>query len=109
MERKHSATRDSIIRQFWFLVPWLWCKHPEVEHTAHALARLVEDETDVSAWQCLAAMTLEDPSLHLEVLYRLRRLDPDDDSNNARIRYYESKPTGLDGIRDADYRARVLS
>jgi hypothetical protein len=83
---------DYLIQQFLFLTPWIWGKQPEMDHTIQALARLAEDETDVEALGCLAAMSLEEPVLHLEILHRIHRLSPQDEKVLARIRYYESTP-----------------
>jgi len=89
MASKHPLFFDPFLRQISYL-PWIWSKELETEHTSLALHRLSVDPCNTEAWKVLAAMTLEDPSLHLEILFRIRRIDPDDQNNETRIKAYLS-------------------
>ena len=89
MASKHPLLCDPLLRQISYL-PWIWSKELEAEHSSVALHRLSVDPSNTEAWKVLAAMTLEDPSLHLEILFRIRRIDPDDKNIETRIRAYLS-------------------
>jgi hypothetical protein len=83
----------SILRQILFLSR-TWRDKKQVEYTSMALQRLSIAPCDVEAWKCLAAMTLEHPALHLEILYTIRHIAPDDRANERRIKFAET-PTSV--------------
>jgi len=89
MASKHPLLYDPLLRQISYL-PWIWSKELEAEHSSLALHKLSVDPSNTEAWKVLAAMTIEDPSLHLEILFRIRRIDPDDRNIETRIRTYLS-------------------
>jgi hypothetical protein len=81
--------RDPILRQIVWL-PWIWRKEAESNFTRQALVRLSLDLCCTDAWRCLAAMTLEDPDLHMAILRRILVIDPGDVSARLRLSSYES-------------------
>jgi len=87
MASQYPLKHDLIVQQMPYL-DWIWSNAAAAEHTAWALNTIAQDPWNIEAWQVLAAMTLEDPSLHLEVLLRIRVLSPEDVTNERRIRFY---------------------